>query len=385
MNLHFAAKRHLAAALLIAVSAVGCAAESKRVSGPPNVQINGNVKYGTFAQENVADLSPSSGLKELFVSGENVFGYTETNAVYALSSGLEIRYIQQQIAPPDVILRRPVAFGEETIFPTAVALKVVNKSGQVVRTVQLPHPLTSDVRFDQRGLLLAGTSAPTGGRVSVIDPALNVRPVIGDTLIGAVFSAPVGYQGIVYAAADDGNVYAIGVDNKNAWPLDEMRFSTNRAVKADLVIDEYGLFVASSDTKLYALDRTTGRIKWRYMAEVPLLQTPLVTADRVFQVVDGKGLAAIDKIEGKLYREPIWFADGVTRVLSVDADYVYAVQGANKLVALGLKDGKVKFEASGNLTMFAAGPNGRIFAANESGALVSFVRRPYTGDNVASR
>lgn len=376
-------KRQLAGALLVALIA-GCATPSARTDGGPNIDISGNVKYGTFARENLAKLDPQTPLRQLYVVGSDVVGYTQDNTVYQLSSGLEVRFVEP-MAEPNVTLRRPVAYGEEMIFPTAVAIKVVDKSGNLVRTLRLPHPLTSDVRLDQRGLLLAGTASPTGGRVSVIDPTLTVRPVVAETLIGSVFSAPVGYQGIVYAAADDGSVYAIGPDNRNAWPLDDMKFTTNRSVVADLVIDEFGLFVASSDTKLYAIDRTTGRIKWRYMAEVPLTQTPLVTTDRVYQVVDDKGLVAIDKIDGKLYREPLWTARGVTKVLSVDADYVYAVHGGNRLVALGANDGQVKFDVTGDFTMFAAGADGKIFAANEKGAIASFVRRPYTGENVAAR
>ena len=376
-------KRQIAGALLMAAVAGGCASQTTRAKVESPIGINGNVKYGTFARESIADLDPIAPMTRLYVNGDSVFGYTSTNSVYALSSGLEVKYIQN-VANGDVTVRRPIAYGEDTIFPTTLAIKVLDKNGQLLRTMKLPHPLTSDVRLDQRGLLLAGTVAPTGGRVSVIDPTLTVRPVVGDTLIGAVFSAPVGYQGIIYAATESGSVFAIGPDNRNAWPLDDMQFATNRSVKADLVIDEYGLFVASSDTKLYALDRSTGRIKWRYMAEVPLEQAPLLTRDRVYLVVAGKGVVAIDKIEGKLYREPLWTTPGITQVLSSDANYLYAVEGANKLVAIGLSDGKVKFDAAGEFTLFAAGNNGRIFAASETGVIASFVRKPYTGEAVTA-
>ncbi len=374
-------KLQLAGALLIALAA-GCAPTTQTAPTQAKIGVDGNVKYGTFARENIAKLDPPTPITELYVAGDSVFGYTKDNTVYSLSGALEVRYIQR-LAKDDVTLRRPIAYGEDTIFPTTLAIKVVDKGGNILRTLRLPNPLTSDVRLDQRGLLLAGTAAPTGGRVSVIDPQLTVRPVVGDTLIGSVYSAPVGFQGIIYAAADDGNVYAIGPDNRNAWPLSDMRFATNRAVKADLVIDEYGLFVASSDTKLYALDRATGRIKWRFMAEVPLVQTPMVTSDRVYQVVDGKGLVAIDKINGKLYRDALWTAEGVTQVLATDDNFVYGVEGGNKLVALGKDDGKVKFDLTGDFTMFAADASGRIFAATPSGTIASFVRRPYTGQNMA--
>jgi outer membrane protein assembly factor BamB len=377
-------KHRLAGALMIALAAAGCASGTKpQTATDANISINGNVKYGTFARESLAALNPQTSLTRLYVAGNNVLGYTQNNTIYSLSNGLEIRYIEQ-LAADDVNVLKPIAYGEDIIFPMSTSLKVLDPNGQTVRTIHLPHPLTSEVRLDQRGLLLAGTIAPSGGRVSVIDPQLTVRPIVADTLIGSVFSAPVGYQGIIYAATDAGSVYAIGPENRTAWPLDNMSFATNRSVKADLVIDEYALFVASSDTKLYALDRATGQIKWRYMAEVPLAQSPLVTADRVYQVVGNKGLVAIDKIDGKLYREPLWTTPGITKVLATDADYVYAVEGNNKLVAIGIKDGQVKFDASGDFSMFAADTNGRIYAANDKGVIATFVRKPYTGESTAS-
>lgn len=376
-------KRQLAGALLMIIAA-GCSQPTVATKAEQGISIQGNVKYGTFVQENVAKLAPSTPVSDLYVTGDTVFAYTEDNTVYALSSGLEIRYIEP-IVKDEFTLRKPVAYGEETIFPSTVAMFVHDKRGNRVRTLNLPNPLTSDARLDQRGLLLAGTAAPTGGRVSVIDPTLLVRPVVGDTLIGTVFSAPVGYQGIVYAANNKGEVFAIGAGNRNAWPLDDMRFDTDRSVRADLVIDDYGLFVASGDTKLYALDRTTGRIKWRYMSEMPLVDTPLVTTDRVYQVVPGRGAAAIDKLEGKLYREPLWIAPGITQVLKADANYLYAVRDGNTLVALGLNDGKEKFSVSGDFSLFVADETGRIFAANSKGTVSCFVRAPYTGDNVAAK
>lgn len=370
---------------MLALAAAGCASGTKApASAEPSFTVNGNVRYGTFARDSLANLDPSSPLSQLHVAGERILGYTKNNSVYSLTPGLEIRYIQK-LAADDVTLRKPVAYGEEIIYPSTSSMKVLNDSGETVRTIPLPNPLTSNVRLDQRGLLLAGTVAPTGGRVSVIDPKLTVRPVVGDTLIGSVFAAPAGFQGVVYAATDEGNVFAVAADNRTAWPLTNLSFSTNRSVKADLVIDDYALYVASSDTVLYALDRTSGHIKWRYMGEVPLTKSPLVTADRVYQVVDGRGLAAIDKIEGKLYREPLWLAPDVTQVLSVEGDYVYAVQGNNRLVALGASDGQVKFDMTGEFTIFTAGPGGRIYAGNERGVVASFVRRPYTGESVATK
>ena len=255
---------------------------------------------------------------------------------------------------------------------------MLGKTGEPLRTIELNNPLTSDVTVDQRGLLLAGVAAKTGGRVAVIDPTKSVRAAIQETLIGNVRSAPVGLQGIVFAANDVGEVYAIGNENYSAWPPDATPFKTGRPIEANLVIDDYALYVASTDFKLYALDRGTGKIKWRYVAEIALRQAPLVTKDRVYQVVPGRGLVSIDKINGKLYREPLWTTPGVTKVVTADDKYVYGVQGNKRLVAISIADGEIRFSATGAFDFVAAG-DGAIFAASADGRIAKLKRGPYVG------
>ena len=36
----------------------------------------------------------------------------------------------------------------------------------------------------------------------------------------------------------------------------------------DLKADDFGVYVAATDTKLYCLDRATGKIKWQYFARI---------------------------------------------------------------------------------------------------------------------
>jgi PQQ-like domain len=376
-------KRQLAGILLMAALAAGCATK-RMLSTSVVTSSDGSAVYGAFVEQAQARLNPDAPLTNLVAAGDAVYAYTAENQVYALSQGLEIRFLRQVVGKYEA-LRPAVQVGEEVIFPSSVGLVVLAKNGEPIRTLSLDHPLTSNVQVDQRGLLLAGTAAPTGGRLAVIDPRDPAEPNQQDTLLGNIESAPAAFQGIIFAGTDAGRVFAVASENRTAWGLEELSFNTRRPIKADLVVDEFGVFVASTDGTLYALNRADGRIRWRYMAEAPLMQTPLVTRDRVFQIVPGQGLVAIDKLDGKLYREPLWTAQGVTRLVSVDDRYVYAVRDNDTLIALGLNDGKEKFSATGRFDFVAAGPDNTIFAATRDGAVVSLKRGAYTGDAVATK
>ena len=368
-----------AALAALTLAFAGCASKRSASAAGPLFTAAPSVAYGTFAEQSRADLQPDAPLVKLSFVGDTLFGMTDTNRVYALTKTLDLRYIRQ-IATPGEQLRTPLALGKEIVFPTTTHLKFYNDAGDPTRTIELPYPITSEVHLDPRGLLIAGTAAKTGGRVTLIDPQNAKMPVREDTLIGTVLSAPVGLQGVVYAANDQGKVFAVGPENRSLWPLATAGFQTNRAVSADLVIDDFALYVASTDSVLYALDRTTGRIKWRYMAEIPLSVAPFVTKDRVFLVVPERGVVGLSKTEGGPYRQPLWTVANATQVLGADDKFMYAVIGNDQIAAVDLVDGSTRFTVTGKFDLFTAGPDQRLYAATRDGKVVSFARAAYIGD-----
>ncbi|MFT3787458.1 MAG: PQQ-binding-like beta-propeller repeat protein [Tepidisphaeraceae bacterium] len=263
--------------------------------------------------------------------------------------------------------------GDEIIFPLTASIEIYNcQTGDKIRSQPLPGALTSDVRLDQRGLLLAGTASLTGGRVSVIDPKRQFMIVRTETLVGSVLSAPTSFQGVIYAANDKGQVFAIGDQNRAVWGLDAGAFKTDRSVRADLVADEFGLYAANADGTLYVLDRNSGKIKWRYFAEHGLETAPFLTPEAVYQVVPKVGLVALDKTEGKLNRDPLWTAAGVTDVVAADKKNVYVTIDGNRLAALDRKTGQPVYDVTHAFTTFATNAtDGTIFAATQAGQVMS--------------
>lgn len=366
------------------VAAGGCAQKKAAPRSGPGYAASGSVAYGTFVKRGEAQLKPPSPIASLDFVGDTLLAKTDRNAVYSLSGGLDIRYIQQ-VAEAGILVRKPVPYAKQVIFPLPTELKFLDERGDTKQSVRLPYPLTTNVNTDPRGFLLAGTAANTGGRVTVIDPKNQKKPVREDTLIGPVLSAPVGFQGVVYAANDRGQVFAIGDERRATWPLPDGAFRTDRSVTADLVIDDYAVYVAATDSKLYALDRTSGRIKWRYMAQTGLAAAPFVTGDRVYQVVPDLGVVALPKTlpenQEKPYREPLWTAKGATRVLGTDDKFLYVVVGGKSVAALDLATGEARFDLKGDFDFFAIGADKTIYTADKGGRVLSFARAPYSGED----
>jgi len=120
-------------------------------------------------------------------------------------------------------------------------------------------------------------------------------------------------------------------------------FSSYGSIVADLVADEAKLYIACEDGTLTVLNRSNGRVRWKYIAGVPLHATPAVTRDMVFQYVPGTGLVAFGKTEGAFVRTPRWVASDVSEFLAEDEKYVYGRRTDNAILAMEKTSGRAAF------------------------------------------
>ena len=129
-------------------------------------------------------------------------------------------------------------------------------------------------------------------------------------------AAPAVFEDGIYAASEDGGVYAMAANRDPLWTIDGGVFKTSGGIVADVKVDEFGVYVAST-----------------------------ATVDRVYQWVTGKGIVAINKIEGKTSREPVWVAPGTRHFLSEDESNVYVLSGDQSITALDKVDGQPRFRS----------------------------------------
>jgi outer membrane protein assembly factor BamB len=364
--------RSLAATLLAVLTSLpilaGCA-ERTRSSAAVAVPANGFVKnWG-------ADLGLKRDAAErIFVRDDLVFLYTESNRAYVLSTAGGQLLSANTITARGGEIRPPVLLGDKVVYPALATVEVYDRRGRLISSIPLDRPTRSPAAPGPGNVMYFGVDYHNGGRLLKYDITRTFGKVLWELMTFAPISAsPAVYEDAVYAASEDGRTYAVAANRDPIWPIEGNTFMTAGRVVADLKVDDFGLYVASMDSKLYCLDRQTGRIKWTYFAGSPLREPPVVLPDRVYQYVPGRGIVSIDKTEGKPMREVVWAAPGARRFLSADDANVYVLASDNSIVALDKATGEPKFR-SRRRDLTITTPNTKdatIFAATKRGEVLS--------------
>lgn len=362
-------RKQLLSLCLAAVAIVGCR-KTVHESGPIV-----ELPVGAFASDWRAEppLGSDDAVKSLHLLNDALYLYTQDNRVVSIGvSGGQLNWISQVADPVDV-LRAPVAVKDQVVFPTTSTFQFYNKAGQRLRSMDVGHALRSAAAVAGE-YVYVGLDYSRGGRLAKIDTTRDFSATRWELMTSAgISAAPVFFGETVYAAGEDGSVYAVNEDRAPVWTLPDFVFRTDGRILADLKVDDYGVYVASTDSKLYCLDRLTGKIRWQFFAGIALLDSPVVTSDSVYQYVPTQGLVAIEKGTGEFIRKPRWAAKDAKQFLAADEKYVYVALNDRRIGALEKATGELKFASDRtDLTVFA--PNtksGIVYGATPTGLVLA--------------
>jgi outer membrane protein assembly factor BamB len=370
-------RKHLLTILTTLTLLAGC--QSKPTTRPSI----GLVEVGGFVEDWASSLalSPGETVTHLYYRGDLLFAYTSQNAVYAISaSGGHVVWTRHVGEPGDRILPPLVLDNQQTILASVSTILQINKDGTLAKTINIGHavrsPLTGAGNF-----VYCGLDYPNGGRIARIDLTKSVEYAIWEFMSRQGFSAaPVLYAKYLYAGGEDGKVYAVDENRQIIWDLPGGVFKIQGQVLADLKADDFGVYVAATDTKLYCLDRATGKIKWQYYASTPLTDSPEVTDDSVYQIAPGEGVVALDKTKGDFNRKARWIALGTIGFLAADSQYVYLRTSDNTIMGVDKQTGDLKFHnLRADLVAFATNTKtSSVYASTADGQVYSIkpVTRP---------
>jgi|GEM_PF-2414008 len=166
----------------------------------------------------------------------------------------------------------------------------------------------------------------------------------------AVTAAPklygTGTSLFLYVVAHDGTITCLAP--KRAGDMGPKRpawiYKANGRNVADPVLDNDLLFVASQDGSLYALNRLSGAVKWRFYAGAPLSAAPQVIGDKLFLDSDGS-LYCLNRSDGN----ELWKHEGFNTAAAVVGKTAYLWSEAGQLMLVMADTGKEirKVEANG--------------------------------------
>jgi outer membrane protein assembly factor BamB len=315
-----------------------------RATAPKETPV-GPVPPGSFVQ-NWSSQTGYKTVKALHHVGDMIFVYGENNQVTAYDTNGGAKF-KIKVAQAGDILGEPMVSADRVVIPTSSTLEVYTRSNGVLRrTMNLKTPIRSPgVLIDN--VVYIGIDAEHGGEIAAIDLDRPYNVIKWSRLVGVVRHRPALHEGTLYFTNEAGRVFALTTEPKVAWPITPQmpggQFQTDGDVNAPVSADDAGVFVSATDTKLYAIDPVGGRIRWTYYSGIPLQTSPQITADTVYQFVDGQGLTALDKKPGgPNIRQPRWTNRDARLVLADDAQYAYVLH-AGGIAALDKKTGQERF------------------------------------------
>ena len=153
--------------------------------------------------------------------------------------------------------------------------------------------------------------------------------------------------GNVYFTCDNGTMYAAKYDKRELiWEL-----KTSGAIPGS-VFDKDQCFVPSTDTALYCVNKSDGKIFWKYLAGGKLFKVPAVTSNFVYQPILNKSLVCLERYPNgmtpdKGYERIIpkvrWELKKGTQMLSEVGDRVFTVNEAGQMVVMNNKTGQKEY------------------------------------------
>ena len=268
-------RRHSRTAVLVAacvsaaVFAVGC--HNKK--GGPNKPTVVPVPQQSFVRAwtyNAQLSGKGNDLEKLYLTENSLFAYTSNNDVYILTrSGGSLESVDAVNATGGV-LREPVTLQDRIVFPTGTTLEIFDTRGTLQKSMPLPYP-TRSLGNGLGETVFIGLDYPQYGRLTAIDISRQYSVTRWELQTrGAISSRPAIFDKVIFVGSEDGNVYAVDVDRNPIWPLEGSVYRTGGRIVADLKADEYGVYVASTDSKLYCIERNTGKTKWQYFGSAQL-------------------------------------------------------------------------------------------------------------------
>ena len=108
-----------------------------------------------------------------------------------------------------------------------------------------------------------------------------------------VMVRPVAQGNSVFLADSGGNYVMYNNEGSLLWAG-----RAHAKISAEPVVTPNGVFVASEDQSLYALNRSNGRDRWIYRAETPLTRSPVALGASIYLPLHSGELVSIDPLNG---------------------------------------------------------------------------------------
>jgi len=382
-------------AIVTATSAEGAAQAVKRLGGTVTSElwlinavaatISSNQVTGLAAQPGIVSIVHNKGLQpsvqEMAVDTQNGNGNGNDNGNDLWDGWANRKRFNRHKATFNGTINAPVTYlpnGSYMALDANGTLEIINANNMTTAIVNLSGgPFLTTPVLGANGLVyIAGEdnqihAVAANGAVQWTFSAFTGS----DRLGGGVALGP---NGNVYAATDEGELYAINGQNGTLlWSVQPAASNFGDVLSTPIVAPDGTIYYTAKGNKnghLFAVT-PTGAFQWTFVApgKYGFYQTPLVGADgtvyvasldeRVFALYPDGSLRYEAQFDGKILARPALSSDGSLYV-GTDSDELYALN----------PDGSIRFTFDPNTGAFITSPllsadGSRLFVAGDSGPL----------------
>jgi outer membrane protein assembly factor BamB len=299
-------------------------------------------------------------LKQLFMAGNRIYSLSTCNYLTALNRQKGMIVFNRELSPAGFLVVGWELYSD-TLF-SIVGDKLVEidpQSGKELSVKSLEYGAACAAVRNRSHFYVGETDK----RIH----ALRADDKVGLFRIGAendsAIVSIIADKDFVVFATDGGNVVSFTADGpKQLW-----QFYAAEAIVGPIARDADSLFVASKDTNVYRLDIKKGKLIWKYQTAAVLDRGPVVTDSVVYQYVQHKGLAAINKENGK----SLWQVAGGVGLLAEAGGKAYVITDKRTLVVMDNEKGKPLYSVNfaGVSKYITNTQDSKMYIANEDGRI----------------
>jgi outer membrane protein assembly factor BamB len=272
------------------------------------------------------------------------------------------------------------------IGSTDKKLHAINPNGSVKWTYETGNMIRSAPAIGPDGTVYVGS---TDFKIHAVNPATGAAKWTFATGNSIFIGGPsVGTDGVIYVGSQDANFYAINPDGTQKWKTALNSTAAIVRPSASISSDGSTLYFGANDGKFYALNTSTGVIKWTYTTGGKIEPSAAIATDgTIYFGSDDKKMYALSPagtlvwsldLGGAFTSSPAIAEDGTIYIGTKDVNTLFAVNpnGTKKwgYVAEGII-----------LSSPAVGDDGLIYVGSNDGYLYVINKDGSTKYKVASK
>ena len=312
--------------------------------------------------QNKLPIKKGESLERLFILGDRIYALSDSNYIISLSKENGNVIFSRSIVSAGLPVLRLGLYEKELFSIAGNKLVEINTEfGTELRSKRLGFGVTCPAARNRLNFYVAGADR----RLRTLRAEDKVKLFEVSAENESIITSIVANEKFVVFGTDKGNVISIAADRpKKLW-----QFNAADGIVGPIIRDANSLFFASKDTNVYNIDILRGKLAWRYpyKTAAALDKAPRVTEEVVYQYVQGKGLAAIDRENGEL----LWhLAEGIDLLMEADRK-AYVITNIGTMVVMDNKKARRLYSVNfAGVSKYAANTmDSKVYIADKSGRI----------------